>query len=274
MSLFRRSVTVCSLSSGSAGNATYIGDGHAGVLIDCGISAKRLFESMKACGLEGAPIDAVLITHEHGDHVGGAAVLSRQLTKRGQPVPFYMTQGTYDGSHPNARPQGFEAIEAGKSFRIRHFEVEPIPVPHDTQDPVAYRVRVGSAHVGVITDLGKPTHLVASHMKACDALVLEFNHDEEMLLNGPYPISLKQRIRGSRGHLSNVQAQSLLTQGMGPGLRHLMLAHLSEENNSPLKALVAARDTLKDLGAADQVQLYVTQQRQHLPPIQIETSDW
>jgi phosphoribosyl 1,2-cyclic phosphodiesterase len=274
MSLFRRDVTVCVLSSGSAGNCTYVGDGHAGLLIDCGVSTKQILGRLDEMGLKDAPIDGVLVTHEHSDHIGAAAVLGRALTKRKGPVPFFMTRGTAEGLPPVCRPDGVEIIEAGVPFRVRHLLVEPIPVPHDTRDPVAYRVDIGDAAVAVITDLGRPTALIARQMRECHAVVLEFNHDEDMLMEGSYPFPLKQRIKGNHGHLSNRQASQLLTEGLGPRLRHLMLAHLSDDNNTPTRALVAAQRTLQDGGAFGRVAVNVCRQRAAIPPIRVETSTW
>ncbi|MDP2313513.1 MAG: MBL fold metallo-hydrolase [Pseudomonadota bacterium] len=274
MSLFQRDVTVCVLSSGSAGNCTYVGDGHAGVLIDCGVSTKQILTRMAEVGLADAPIDAVLVTHEHTDHIGAAAILGRALAKRGRPVPFYMTRGTSVGVPEPSVPDGVEIIEAGTGFRVRHLHVEPIPVPHDTRDPVAYRINVGDAAVAVITDLGRPTALLARHMRECHAVVLEFNHDEDMLMEGPYPYPLKQRIKGSHGHLSNRQAQDLLMDGLGAHLRHLMLAHLSEDNNTPTRALVAAQMTLQAGGAFGRVAVNVCLQRAALPPVKVQTRTW
>lgn len=274
MSLFSRDVTVCVLSSGSAGNCTYVGDGHAGVLVDCGVSTKQILARMAEMGLGDAPIDGVLVTHEHTDHIGAAAVLARALEKRRGRVPFYMTRGTAEGLPPACRPDGIEIVEAGTSFRVRHLEVEPVPIPHDTNDPVAYRVNVGDAVVAVVTDLGRPTALLARHLRDCDALVLEFNHDEDMLMEGPYPYPLKQRIKGNHGHLSNRQASQLLLDGLGDRLRHLMLAHLSEENNTPTRALVAAQRALQEAGAAGRVAVEVCRQRAALPPVRVQATAW
>lgn len=274
MSLFRRDVVVCALSSGSAGNATYVGDGHAGVLIDCGVSTKQILARLASVGLGDAPIDAVLLTHEHSDHVGAAGVLSRALAKRGRPVPFYCTEGTRAGIDPRCLPDGIEVIEAGVPFRVGHLLVEPMPVPHDTRDPVAYRVIVGDTPVAVVTDLGKPTALVARALRDCAIAVLEFNHDDELLWEGPYPLPLKQRIRGSHGHLSNKQAAQLLGDGLGSRLRELVLAHLSEENNTPRHALEAAGRLLEDAGAAGRVRVHVAEQRAALPPLRAETAAW
>lgn len=274
MTLFTRDLTVCVLSSGSAGNATYIGDGRAGVIVDCGLATKQILARMDAAGLGSAPIAAVLLTHEHKDHVGAAAVLGRALARRGAPVPFFCTAGTLAGLDPRCCPDGVEVIEAGSPFRVKHFIVEPMPVPHDVRDPVAYRVIVGDAPVAVVTDLGKPTALVARALRDCRAVVLEFNHDEDMLLAGPYPFPLKQRIRGNHGHLSNRQAAQLLTDGLGPRLDHLVLAHLSEENNTPQKAMSTARTVLDEAGVLGRVQVQAAKQYSQLAPLTVSCRAW
>jgi phosphoribosyl 1,2-cyclic phosphodiesterase len=273
MGLFSREVFVVVLSSGSAGNATWIGDRHAGVLIDCGVSTKQILARLAATGLGELPIDAVLVTHEHKDHVGAAGVLSRHFAKR-RPVPFFMTRGTAAAVDERVRPDGIETIDAGTPFKVKHLTIEPMPIPHDTADPVAYRVVVGDVVTAVVTDLGKPTQLVARQLRDCEIAVLEFNHDEDMLMEGPYPYPLKQRIRGSHGHLSNRQAAELLKNGFGPKLRHLVLAHLSEENNTPGRALVAAQDTLRGLDATGQVKVHVGLQHEALAPIGTTAGVW
>lgn len=274
MSLFRRDVVVCVLSSGSAGNCTYVGDGHAGVLIDAGLATKHVLQRLTDAGLGDAPLDAVLLTHEHSDHVGAAAILGRALAKRGRAVPFYATAGTREGMDPRCVPEGLETIEPGVPFRVRHLLVEPMPVPHDTRDPVAYRVCVGDVPVAVVTDLGKPTSLLGKALQDCAVAVVEFNHDEEMLMDGPYPFVLKQRIRGNHGHLSNRQGRELLERGLGSKLQHLVLAHLSEENNTPELAHGVAARFLEEAGAGGRVGLHVAKQRAALAPIRVEASIW
>lgn len=274
-SLFARDIQVAVLSSGSAGNCSYVGDGHAGVLVDCGLSTRQIKARMEAVGLADAPIDAVLITHEHSDHVGAARVLSDTLSKRyGRPIPFHMTAGTRDALKSGNQPAACEPIVPGLPFRVRHLEIEAFPTPHDAADPVAYRVRVGGTAVGVITDLGRPTSLMEAMLRSLTVAVLEFNHDLDMLLQGAYPWPTKQRIRSSHGHLSNDQAEALLTRGLGPELRHVVLAHLSQENNRPEKALISAARSLVTTGADGRVALQVARQDAALPPIRVRADAW
>lgn len=274
-SLFARDIQVVVLSSGSAGNCTYVGDGSAGVLIDCGVSTRQILTRMATVGLDRAPIDAVLVTHEHSDHVGAARVLADTLRrKRERPVPFYMTRGTSESLPPQCRPDGVETIEPGKSFRVRHFEIEAFSVPHDAADPVVYRLRIGGTAVGVVTDLGRPTSLVETLLRSLSVAVLEFNHDVDLLMHGSYPWPTKQRIRGNHGHLSNDQAGDLLGRGAGDGLKHVILAHLSKENNRPEKALACAARALTTAGADGRTSLHVARQDEPLPPVRVRAEAW
>lgn len=274
-SLFSRDVTLAVLASGSSGNCTYIGDGHAGVLVDCGVSTKQILCRMEALGLGDAPIDGVLITHEHSDHVGAARVLCKRLRKRqGTSVPFFMTRGTHSRLRPQTMPDAVEFIDAGAPFRLRHLEVDPFPVPHDVRDPVGYRVRAGGIWAGVVTDLGRPTTLVEDKLRSLTLAVLEFNHDFEMLMDGAYPWALKQRIRSNHGHLSNEQAATLLSNALSPTLRHVVLAHLSGENNTPARALAAATRVLAGHGALGDVALHVGDQHTPGPPVRVRAERW
>ncbi len=234
--LFRQDLMVATLGSGSRGNATYIGDGKTGVLVDCGLSAKQTHLRLEQLGLSGVPIDAVLLTHEHADHVGGAGVFSRaQAKKHGTPPPFFMTEGTQRGLPERCRPCDPRVIEAGKSFQIGSLRIEPMPVPHDTRDPVCFTVASGNSRIGVITDLGTPTRLLTQQLASLDIAILEFNHDRDMLWDGNYPWPLKQRVAGHHGHLSNRQAAKLLHGALklSGRLKHVVLAHLSQDNNTP-----------------------------------------
>lgn len=243
--LFHQDLVVAVLGSGSRGNCTYVGDGHHGVLIDCGLSTRQAFSRLEAIGLADAPIDGILITHEHADHVGAAAILDRRLEqRRGTLAPFFMTEGTRQSLHPKVIPRRIATIAPGSPFRIGKLVIDPFVIPHDTLDPVAYAVQAGPTRVLVVTDLGSTPRLVAHQLSKVDVAVLEFNHDLEMLMDGSYPWALKRRIRGAHGHLSNAQAAELLERAAPPRLRHLVLAHLSEENNRPEKAFAAADEAL------------------------------
>jgi phosphoribosyl 1,2-cyclic phosphodiesterase len=261
LALLRRELQICVLASGSGGNCTYVGDGHKGLLIDAGISARQTLARLELAGLKEAPIDAVLITHEHSDHVGAARVLCDRLRRRaGRSVPFYMTAGTRGRLLPQTTPDALEVVHPNRSFQVGHLLVEPFSVPHDTAEPVAWRVQVDGRWVGVITDLGRPTSLVVDKLRSLSVAIVEFNHDLAMLMQGSYPWALKQRIRSSHGHLSNEQGAELLRQGIGPALEDLVLGHLSEENNRPALALEAASSALQHLGALGQVRLSVAAQ--------------
>ena len=274
-SLFARDLQVALLASGSKGNCTWIGDGRAGVLIDCGISARQVLARLDQLGMADAPIDAVLITHEHSDHVGAARVLCDKLQKRnGRAVPFYMTRGTADALRPEVRPSALETVEPGKSFRVRHLELDPFSVPHDTQDPVGWRVGSGGTWAGVVTDLGRSTALVQAKLSSLAIAVLEFNHDIELLLAGSYPWALKQRIRSSHGHLSNEQGAALLGAAVQGQLRHVLLGHLSAENNSPERAMAAAAAALASVGATGDVQVQIGWQDRPSPPATVRVHDW
>ena len=273
--LFSRDVQVAVLSSGSKGNCTYIGDGNSGVLIDCGPSTKQILSRLEQVGLGDAPIDAVLVTHEHSDHAGACRILCNRLEKeRGKAVQFHMTPGTASALKPQMTPKYLTHIQAGRDYRIGHLVIDPFRIPHDTSDPVAFRVGVGERWVGVITDLGRPTTLVSQKLASLSVAVLEFNHDVEMLLDGPYAWPIKQRIRSSHGHLSNEQAATLLEQSVGPNLEHVVLAHLSDENNSPEKALQKAAQALHGAQASNRVALHLALQDKPLAPIGVGIRNW
>ena len=269
--LFHQDIIVAVLGSGSSGNATYIGDGHTGVLVDCGLSTKQIRKRMDSAGLAGAPIDAVLVTHEHSDHVGAAAVLDRHLHKKtGRHIPYYMTYGTRRGLHPKVVPTHRQRVHAGVPFQIADWTVEPFSIPHDTADPVAYVVQIGEARVGVITDFGSPTRLIARQLASVDVAVLEFNHDQTMLREGPYPWQLKQRIDGRHGHISNAVASDLMTDALGHGrLKQVVLAHLSDDNNTPELALRAAHSAMQRAGVHD-VGVDVGHKRHAIPPRRLQ----
>lgn len=230
-----------SLGSGSRGNGTLVADNETCLLIDLGFTLKETERRLKQLSFDPAQIDAILVTHEHADHVHGVGAFSRKYN-----VPVYLSSGTYSGSsslHSSARIQ---RINCHKAFEIKSIRVEPVPVPHDAKEPCQYIFSASDYRMGVLTDLGHVTSHVVESYKACDALFLESNYDPAMLLDGPYPYNLKQRVAGDQGHLSNEQASELLFQVDIPRLRHLVLSHLSEQNNRPQLALQAVQPLLEN----------------------------
>lgn len=242
------------LSSGSSGNCTYIGDGTTGVLVDCGLSTKQVSLRMAAIGLENAPIDGVLVTHEHGDHVNAAAIFQRaHKRKTGLTLPFFMTQGTAIDLNPKVRPENITHISSGSHFSLGKLLIEPTALSHDTVEPVFFVITANGARIGVITDLGKITHLVRQKFSTLDLALIEFNHDVEMLMDSSRPWATKQRIRGKEGHLSNAQAAALIEEVSpnAPQLRQLILGHLSGECNTPETAEGACFEALDKANRTD-----------------------
>ena len=220
-----------SVASGSSGNCICLGSDQCHVMIDAGISGKRIEEGMNTYDYTTSDMDGVLITHEHGDHIQGLGVVARKYG-----LPIYATKGTaaailQSSSVGKIDPSLFHVIEAGKTFFIGNLEIYPMSISHDAADPVAYLVSDGRHRVGVVTDLGYYDADIVSHMEGLDALLLEANHDIHMLQVGAYPYPLKQRILGERGHLSNETSGQLLGQILHDGMQHILLGHLSKENN-------------------------------------------
>ena len=220
-----------SVASGSSGNCICLGSDQCHVMIDAGISGKRIEEGMNTYDYTTSDMDGVLITHEHSDHIQGLGVVARKYG-----LPIYATKGTADAilqssSVGKIDPSLFHVIEAGKTFFIGNLEIYPMSISHDAADPVAYLVSDGRHRVGVVTDLGYYDADIVSHMEGLDALLLEANHDIHMLQVGAYPYPLKQRILGERGHLSNETSGQLLGQILHDGMQHIFLGHLSKENN-------------------------------------------
>ena len=225
-------IRFCSLGSGSSGNATLIeassGITTTRVLIDAGFSLRELSARLARVELSPEDVDAVFVTHEHGDHVGCALTLAG---RRG--IPIWMSRGTWRAIGPQEQPAGLRFARDGEAIAVGDLELQPFTVAHDAAEPLQLRCSDGSARVGVLTDAGSITPHMLAGIAGCDGLVLECNHDSAMLAASRYPPSLKARIGGRLGHLSNSTAASLLAQCMSARLRHVVAAHLSNENNRP-----------------------------------------
>ncbi|MBC8056330.1 MAG: MBL fold metallo-hydrolase [Rhizobiales bacterium] len=229
----------CSLGSGSAGNATLVeatsGMTTSRVLIDCGFSLRELQARLARIGLGCDDLDAVFVTHEHGDHVGCALSIARR-----HGVPLWMSRGTWRAIGEPVLPDPLlKFARDGQQIAVGDLLLMPYTVTHDALEPLQLRLSDGARHLGVLTDVGSITpHLLAS-LQRCDALLLECNHDRGMLANSGYPASLKSRIGGRLGHLANDTSAQILTACLHDGLKHLVAAHLSERNNTPTLARAA-----------------------------------
>ncbi|MCQ2501386.1 MAG: MBL fold metallo-hydrolase [Lachnospiraceae bacterium] len=224
---------LCSIASGSSGNCIFAGSENTGVLIDAGISGKRIEAGLNSIDRKTAEIDAIFVTHEHIDHIAGIGVLAR---KHG--IPIYTTEGTYQRilstKSVGKIPEGlFRPVAADQDVRIGDITVHPFSISHDAADPVGYRVETERKKAAIATDLGYYNEYITSQLQNLDALLLESNHDVRMLEVGSYPYHLKQRILGNRGHLSNETAGRLLCEVLHDNLKHIVLGHLSKENNYP-----------------------------------------
>ena len=222
------------LGSGSRGNGTLVQAGATTVLMDCGFMLRDAESRLRRLGVEPYAVDAVVVTHEHHDHIGGVARFARKHR-----LPVWMSQGTKEAwrDGPVPRTHVFAPSEA---FAIGDLLVQPFAVPHDAREPCHYVFGDGHFRVGALSDAGSVTDAMRAALSGCDALMLEFNHDVEMLANGPYEPPLKRRVGGPLGHLSNVQAAEFVRSLDNSRLRHLVLTHLSEKNNTPALALAAA----------------------------------
>jgi phosphoribosyl 1,2-cyclic phosphodiesterase len=243
-------VRFASLGSGSRGNATLVEYQGTLVMIDCGFSCRETERRMARLGCHPAELAALLVTHEHGDHVRGVAPLARKYG-----FPVWLTHGTRHMLRDADMP-GLQDMQTAARIDIGDLRIQPFTVPHDAREPCQFTLQAGSLRLGLLTDTGSVTpHIVAS-LGACDALLLECNHDSAMLANGPYSRSLQQRVGGPLGHLSNAQAAALLAQLDTTRLQHLVAAHLSDKNNQPAlarTALASAMDCEPDwIGIADQ----------------------
>jgi phosphoribosyl 1,2-cyclic phosphodiesterase len=267
-------VRVTVLASGSKGNSMVVSSSATRILVDAGLSCRELLKRMRDSGEDPAALSAILITHEHVDHVAGLRVLAHKLA-----VPVYMTGPTHRAWFQMMRHEAkaaerelkdlerLEFFEAGRRFQIGDVAITPFTIPHDAADPVGFTFQVEGVKLGFATDLGYIPASVREHLRGCDGLILESNHDIEMLRTGPYPWSVKQRVMSRVGHLSNEALAEFLTDGYDGGAAFLVLAHLSEQNNCPEIARVAAERALGLRPSLFQQQLRLASQSQPLAAI-------
>ena len=230
---------ICLLASGSRGNAVYIESGSTRLLVDAGLSGREMTRRLQEIGVDPEQLDAILVTHEHRDHCQGLGPMARRYK-----LPVYIHPDTLRaldtvGALPEARE-----FDTSSRIEIRDLSIEAFPITHDATPTVGFIVDGEEGKLGFATDLGMATRLVQQRLQNCRVLVLESNHDEQMLLNGPYPWPLKQRVRSTHGHLSNRDAARLLSDVLWPGLEGVFLAHLSETNNHPQLALKHSQEVL------------------------------
>ena len=259
-------ITVSVLGSGSRGNATFVKSERVRLLIDAGMSRKEIAKRLEAIGEDPDGIDAVLITHEHADHAAGLKMLVKEL-----PVQAFLTWGTIGALHAEEyelNGSKLVPVPPGVPFTIGDVEVLPFSVPHDAAQPVAFSIMCGGAKVTQLTDIGYMPDHVAERLRGSQVLILESNHDLEMLRIGPYPWSLKQRLMGRYGHLSNTAVGRFIRDQYDGAASHVVLAHLSSKNNHPEIAKQEAARAMRDRGF-NSVQLTVTSQDEPASPIQI-----
>ncbi len=250
------------LGSGSRGNSVFVESGKTSILIDAGFSGKVVESRLHSIGRNLQDIRALCLTHEHNDHINGAGVISRKYK-----IPTYANPGTFTAGEKRlgtlfARKE----FETGDQLEVDDLMIRSFRISHDTADPVGFVVSDGKSSVGYCTDTGKVSHLMARRLRGCNALVLEFNHNLEMLRNGPYPLSLQQRVRSNMGHLSNEDAAACLADLIGTHLHIAVLAHLSETNNTPSLALEAAKSAVSQWGGTA---LFIAEQDRVLPLMEV-----
>ena len=236
-------VKVCVLASGSSGNCTLIASQRTRVLIDVGLSRREVCQRLSAIGEDPQKLDAILVTHEHTDHVSGLPLLVRKFS-----IPVYMTHLAAPTIAWGDRKPKLETFQAGTRLAIGDLEIDSFGIPHDAIDPVGYCVHSQGIKVGVVTDLGYVPDSLKFHLKGTHLLVLESNHDLEMLKVGPYPWPVKQRVMGRKGHLSNDSASEFIRCDMDSSTATLVLAHLSEHNNYPELVRLVGSQALEQRG--------------------------
>lgn len=240
---------LCSIASGSSGNCIYIGSEETHVLVDAGISCKRIEAGLKKAELTGKDISGLFITHEHSDHIQGLGVLTRRYG-----IPIYATRGTIEGILQGVKNLGeikeelFHEVNVDEDFQLGDLTIHPFRISHDAKEPCGYRFESEGRKAAIATDMGTFNPYIVENLQGMNAVLLEANHDVRMLQAGPYTYALKQRILSDRGHLSNDNTGLLLNKILHDDLKHILLGHLSKENNMPELAF----ETVKlEINAAD-----------------------
>jgi len=229
---------ICVLASGSKGNAIYVAHENTALLIDAGMSGAEIERRLCSRQIDPDGLDAIVVSHEHADHIQGVGVMSRRFK-----LPVYVSKATFNATNGRLGIlSDVRHFDGGTAFKVGSLTIRPFAISHDAADPVGFTICSNGTKIGIATDLGVATRLVSHHLTGCSLLVLEANHDVKMLENGPYPWELKQRIRSRLGHLSNEASRDLLREVCGPQLQYVILAHLSETNNRPEQALSVVGD--------------------------------
>ena len=265
-------ITLTMLASGSKGNCGLVSSARTRILVDAGISCRETFKRMRALGEDPDSLSAILITHEHSDHIYGLRTLAKKLN-----IPIFMTGATHaawarsirDESGERPQLEKFERFESGHSFQVGDIAVKPFTIPHDAADPVGFTLRSEGIKVGFATDLGYIPLSVRDHLRGCDVLVMESNHDVEMLRVGPYPWSVKQRVMSRVGHLSNLALAEFFTGDYDNSATFVVLAHLSEQNNHPEIARREAEKALALRGGLFNNRVLLATQAEALEPIRL-----
>ena len=257
---------ICILASGSKGNCIYIAGGGTALLIDAGLSAKETLRRLEIAGIEKNDIKSIIFTHDHTDHCKGARVLSKKL--EAELYANDCTQEIMKLKDKKLEEIEFNTFDSANSFSIRNLNIEPFTVPHDAGDSVGFVLDDGKARIGIVTDIGFPTILVKEKLRGCDMIIIESNHDVQLLRQSDRPQSLIQRILGRSGHLSNEAAAEVITETASAKLKHIALFHLSEDCNSPRLARETAIEALNDIKLGD-IRVHVASQYEVSELIQI-----
>jgi phosphoribosyl 1,2-cyclic phosphodiesterase len=265
-------ISVSVLASGSRGNSAVVQTARTTILVDAGISCREVFKRLKSLGEDPHALSAVVITHEHSDHVCGLATLAKKLK-----IPIFMTGATHqawartmrDQGHDTCNFQRVEVFSPGKGFQVGDISVAPFTIPHDAADPVGFAFRAEGVKIGFATDLGYLPMSVRDHLRGCDVLIVESNHDLEQLRNGPYPWSVKQRVMSRVGHLSNDALADFFRSDYDGRAAYIVLAHLSEQNNIPALALGAAEAALGRRQTLFKNRVMLASQSEAMEPIRL-----